>query len=32
LELLTPPPGLLLRAYGEGWMEGFRVYAVYLRP
>jgi SAM-dependent methyltransferase len=32
LELLTPPSGLLLRAYGEGWMEGFRVYAVHLRP
>ncbi len=32
LELLTPPPGLHLRAYGEGWMEGFRVFAVYLRP
>jgi len=31
-ELLTPPPGLRLRAYGEGWMEGFRVFAVYLRP
>jgi hypothetical protein len=31
LELLTPPPGLHLRAYGEGWMEGFRVFAVYLR-
>jgi hypothetical protein len=32
LELLTPPSGLLLRAYGEGWMEGYRVYAVHLRP
>jgi len=31
-ELLTPPPGLALRAFGEGWMEGYRVYAVYLRP
>ncbi|WP_117237041.1 class I SAM-dependent methyltransferase [Thermus sediminis] len=32
LELLTPPPGLALRAYGEGWMEGYWVFAVYLRP
>jgi SAM-dependent methyltransferase len=31
-ELLTPPPGLALRAFGEGWMEGYRAYAVYLRP
>ncbi|GAA6756691.1 MAG: class I SAM-dependent methyltransferase [Thermus sp.] len=31
-ELLTPPPGLALRAYGEGWREGYRAFAVYLRP
>lgn len=31
-ELLTPPPGLSLRAYGEGWMEGYRAFAVYQRP
>ncbi len=31
-ELLLPPPGLSLRAFGEGEMEGYRVYAVYLRP
>ncbi|BAW00629.1 methyltransferase [Thermus thermophilus] len=31
-ELLTPPPGLALRAFGEGWMGGYRAYAVYLRP
>lgn len=31
-ELLTPPPGLSLRAFGEGWMGGYRVYAVYTRP
>ncbi|WP_243090131.1 class I SAM-dependent methyltransferase [Thermus neutrinimicus] len=31
-ELLTPPPGLLLRAFGEGWMEGYRVFAVYGNP
>ena len=33
-ELLTPPPGLALRAFGEGWMEGYRVFAAYqnLRP
>ncbi len=32
LELLTPPPGLQLKAYGEGWMEGYRTFAVHLRP
>lgn len=31
-ELLTPPPGLSLRAFGEGWMGGYRVYAVYVKP
>ncbi|WP_243029605.1 class I SAM-dependent methyltransferase [Thermus altitudinis] len=31
-ELLTPPLGLGLRAFGEGWMEGYRVYAVYQKP
>ncbi|RTH22446.1 SAM-dependent methyltransferase [Thermus scotoductus] len=31
-ELLTPPPGLVLRAFGEGWMEGYRVFAVYQNP
>ncbi len=31
-ELLTPPPGLVLRAFGEGWMEGYRVFAVYRDP
>ncbi|GAA6732249.1 class I SAM-dependent methyltransferase [Thermus brockianus] len=31
-ELLTPPPGLALRAYGEGWREGHRAFAVYVKP
>ena len=31
-ELLTPPPGLSLRAFGGGEMAGHRVYAVYTRP
>lgn len=31
-ELLTPPPGLVLRAFGEGWMGGYRVFAVYQNP
>lgn len=31
-ELLTPPLGLALKAFGEGWMAGWRAFAVYLRP
>lgn len=31
-ELLTPPLGLALRAFGEGWMEGYRAFAVYSKP
>ncbi|MER3536012.1 MAG: SAM-dependent methyltransferase [Thermus sp.] len=33
LEVLTPPKGLCLRAFGEGWMAGgYRAWAVYTRP
>lgn len=32
LELLTPPPGLSLKAFGEGWMGGWRAFAAYLKP
>ncbi|TBH21901.1 class I SAM-dependent methyltransferase [Thermus thermamylovorans] len=32
LELLLPPPGLALKAFGEGWMAGWRAFAAYLRP
>ncbi|GAB5602444.1 class I SAM-dependent methyltransferase [Thermus sp. FJN-A] len=31
-ELLTPPPGLRLRAFGEGWTGGYRAFAVYVKP
>ncbi|MDM7325006.1 MAG: SAM-dependent methyltransferase [Thermus sp.] len=31
-ELLTPPPGLSLRAFGEGWMGAWRIFAVYQKP
>ncbi|RDI95622.1 SAM-dependent methyltransferase [Meiothermus sp. QL-1] len=32
-ELLHPPPGLRLRAWGEGWMEGHhRTWAVWEKP
>ncbi len=31
-ELLTPPPGFRLRAFGEGDWEGYRAFAVYQKP
>ncbi len=31
-ELLTPPPGLALRAFGAGWWAGYRAFTVWIRP